>query len=198
MTGGSVYEPSPKKKTLYANHPAPLNGGPTDVCTDNGICTLADAMSSEDGLADDYYQFLMTGGTGLTGKVPDSRITGVHSTAPFTTLPPGPFQLTNSTTFPYDSYAASPVHRFYQMWQQEDCDVSHATRRNSSGCLADLFTWTEVTVGSNNNGKSQPSNFSTDYAPGKVTPGKAPPPWASTTFCRAMLHTQGSSPTTMR
>jgi phospholipase C len=29
-----------------------------------------------------------------------------------------------------------------------------------------------VTVGSNNNGKAQPSNFSTDYAPGKVTTGE--------------------------
>jgi phospholipase C len=118
---------------------------------------------------------MLTGGTGLKGKVPDSRITGVHNTAPYSTLPPGPFQLTNSKgadTFPYDSYAASPVHRFYQMWQQEDCNVSHATAENPSGCLADYFTWTEVTVGSNNNGKAQPSNFSTDYAPGKVTTGE--------------------------
>ena len=46
------------------------------------------------------------------------------------------FQLTNSTTFPYDSYAASPVHRFYQMWQQSDCNANYATTTNPSGCLA--------------------------------------------------------------
>jgi hypothetical protein len=51
----------------------------------------------------------------------------------------------------------------------EDCDVSQATPKNPSGCLADLCTWTEVTVGSNVNGAPQPANFSTDYAPGKVT-----------------------------
>ena len=67
----------------------------------------------------------MTGGSGLTGKVPDTRIKNVNA------LPPGPFQLTNEATFTYNSYAASPVHRFYQMWQQLDCSVAHATADQS-------------------------------------------------------------------
>jgi phospholipase C len=174
VTGSTTFQLSPTtKKTPYSILPAPLNGGPTNVCADNGICNLGDARSSENGLAQDYYQFLLTGGSGLSGKVPDSRIAGVHNTAPYSTLRPGPFQLTkNSSTFPYDSYAASPVHRFYQMWQQEDCNAAYVTTTNGSGCKADLFTWTEVTVGSNVNGKAQASNFSTDYAPGKVTTGE--------------------------
>ena len=175
ITASSVFQLSPKKKSLFTFLPAPLNGGPTDVCKNNGICSLGDATSSETALSDspvDYYEFMTTGGTGLTGKVPDSRINGVHSTAPYTTLLPGPFQYTNGKAFTYDSYAASPVHRFYQMWQQEDCSAKHASRRNPSGCKADLFAWTEVTVGSNVNGVPQPANFSTDYAPGKVTTGE--------------------------
>jgi len=176
VTGSSVFELSPTTgKTPYSVLPAPLNGGPTNVCKNNGVCNLGSAMESENGLATkpfNYYQFMLTGGTGLTGKVPDSRITGVHSTAPYSTLPPGPFQYTNHTTFRYDAYAASPVHRFFQMWQQEDCNASYATTKNPSGCLADYFTWTEVTVGSNVNGKAQPSNFSTDYAPNVVTTGE--------------------------
>jgi phospholipase C len=175
VTGSSVFQLSPKKKTLYPYLPAPLNGGPTDVCKNNGICSLGDATSSENALSDspiDYYEFLTTGGTGLTGKVPDTRINGVNGSAPYSTLLPGPFQLTNPNTFSYDAYAASPVHRFYQMWQQEDCNANHATRQNPSGCKADLFAWTEVTVGSNVNGAPQPANFSTDYAPGKVTTGE--------------------------
>ncbi len=177
VTGATVFQFSPAtaSKALYSVLPAPLNGGPANVCTDNGICNLGDATSSEDGLSKhpiNYSAFLLTGGTGLTGKVPDTRITGVSSSAPYSTLMPGPFQLTNSTLLPYDSYAASPVHRFYQMWQQEDCDSSSATAANPSGCLADLFAWNEVTVGSNNNGKPQPANFSTDYAPDKVTTGE--------------------------
>ncbi len=174
-TDSPLYQLAPKNKTLYSPMPVPLNGGPKDACASNGICSLSDAMSSENGLAPDYYTFLTSGGTGLSGKVPDTRITGVNSTAPYFTLGPGPFQLTNSTganTFTNDSYAASPVHRFYQMWQQFDCDASHISKKHPGGCLADLFTWTEVTVGSNNNGNPQAANFSTDYAPGKKTTGE--------------------------
>ena len=42
----------------------------------SGICTLGDATSSENGLDPNYYQFLLTGGSGLSGKVPDTRING--------------------------------------------------------------------------------------------------------------------------
>ena len=174
-TDSNEFQLSPKKKTLYSKLPAPLNGGPTDVCKDNGICTLGDATSSENGLDPNYYQFLLTGGTGLSGKVPDTRINGVYGSAPYSSLPPGPFQLTNSSgkdTLTWDSYAASPVHRFYQMWQQFDCNAAHATHHNPSGCLGDLFTWTELTVGSNVNGSAQPSNFSTDYSPTAKTTGE--------------------------
>jgi phospholipase C len=174
VTGSPTFPMSPASKMPYSVLPAPLNGGPTNVCTDNGMCNLGDATSSEDGLSRqpvDYYQSLLNGGTGLSGKVPATRITGVHSSAPYSSLK-GPFQLTNSTSFPYTSYAASPVHRFYQMWQQEDCSAAHFTPANPSGCLADLFPWVEVTVGAGNNGASQPANFSTDYAPGKKTTGE--------------------------
>jgi phospholipase C len=172
-TGSSVFELSPTTgKALYPVLPAPLNGGPTDVCKDNHICSIKTAMESESALSTtpfNYYQYMLTGGSGLTGHVPDSRITGVSQTPPYSTLPPGPFQITNSTTFPFDSYANSPVHRFFQMWQQEDCNASYATTSNPSGCKADYFTWTEVTVGSNNNGKAQPSPFCTDYMPDCAT-----------------------------
>jgi phospholipase C len=173
VSDSATFQLSPQNKTLYNLLPAPLNGGPSNVCTDNGICALTDATSSEDGLASDFYQFLMTGGSGLTGKVPDNRIAGVSDSPPYSTLLPGPFQLTaNPTTFPYDSYAASPVHRFYQMWQQMDCDVASVSSRHPSGCRADLFPWTETTIGAGTNGRAQAANFSTDYAPGKKTTGE--------------------------
>jgi phospholipase C len=176
ITDSTEFQLSPSNKTPYSTLPAPLNGGPTDVCKNNGICSLADAKASENGLPDDtYYTYLTSGGTGLSGKVPDTRITGVSGTAPYSTLPGGPFQLSNSKgagTFTWDSYANSPVHRFYQMWQQADCNVAYATESNPSGCKSDLFTWTEVTVGSNVNGLPQPSNFSTDYSPTAKTTGE--------------------------
>jgi phospholipase C len=142
--------------------PAPLVGGPSDsyVAGDS----LALAQQSENGLTADGYQSLISGGTGLKSKTPDTRITNVNS------LPAGPFQLTNGTTFTYNSYAASPVHRFYQMWQQLDCNAANATPANPSGCDAGLFPWVEVTVGAGTDGVQQASNFSIEYSPtAKVT-----------------------------
>ncbi|MFZ0907871.1 MAG: alkaline phosphatase family protein [Candidatus Acidiferrales bacterium] len=144
--------------------PAPLVGGPTSSYVTGNSLTLAE--QSENGLPSNYYQYLISGGTGQTSKTPDARITNVKS------LPPGPFQLTNGKLFTYDSYAASPVHRFYQMWQQLDCSVEHASRENPSGCDSKLFPWVEVTVGAGTNGLPQPSNFSTEYATGVTTTGE--------------------------
>jgi len=144
--------------------PAPLVGGPKDSYITGDSLTLA--QQSENGLASSYYQYLIGGGTGQTSKTPDTRITNVNS------LPPGPFQLTNGTTFTYDAYAASPVHRFYQMWQQLDCSLEHATWQNPSGCDAKLFPWVEVTVGAGTNGVAQPSDFSTEYSATAKTTGE--------------------------
>jgi phospholipase C len=144
--------------------PAPLVGGPTDSYITGDSVSLA--QQSENGLAPSYYQYLVSGGTGQASKTPDARITNVNS------LPPGPFQLTNGTTFTYDSYAASPVHRFYQMWQQLDCSIERATFENPSGCDAKLFPWVEVTVGAGANGVAQPANFSTEYSSSATTTGE--------------------------
>ena len=103
------------------------------------------------------------------GHEPDGtrqRISNVNA------LPAGPFQLTNGSELPYDSYAASPVHRFYQMWQQLNCNTSAAARDNPSGCNGNLFAWVEVTVGAGANGAAQPANFSTEYSPTATTTGE--------------------------
>ncbi len=72
----------------------------------------------------------------------------------------------------YNDYAASPVHRFYQMWQQLNCSEEHASWENPSGCNAKLFSWVEVTVGAGTNGAAQPPNFSTEYSPTATTTGE--------------------------
>jgi phospholipase C len=144
--------------------PAPLAGGPADSFVKNDSLSLA--KQSENGLPADYYGFLVTGGTGLTSATPDARIKNVSA------LPPGPFQLTNGDTFTYNSYAASPVHRFYQMWQQLDCNADNATENNPSGCGAHLFPWVETTVGAGTNGLKQPANFSTEFSSTAKTTGE--------------------------
>ena len=144
--------------------PAPLVGGPKTSYIPNNDVKLA--QESENGLPSDYYTDLVNGGTGQTSHTPDARIKNVNA------LPAGPFQLTNGSTFTYHSYAASPVHRFYQMWQQLDCNVNQATAANPSGCNASLFPWVETTVGAGANGIKQPANFSTEYSPTAVTTGE--------------------------
>jgi phospholipase C len=156
---------SPPQTTFPSNVlPAPLVGGAFDSYIPGD--SLAIAQQSENGLPPSYYPDLISGGTGLPSKTPDTRITNVNA------LPPGPFQLTNGTTFTYNDYAASPVHRFYQMWQQLDCSLTHASFINPSGCDARLFPWVEVTVGAGTNGEALASNFSTEYSPGAKTTGE--------------------------
>ncbi len=86
-----------------------------------------------------------------------------------TTLPNGPYFLTPS--IPYNAYAASPVHRYYQMFQQMDCDAQYATNSNPSGCLNDLFPWVEETIGAGTNGGPLPTGKPTASGEGSVAMG---------------------------
>ena len=159
--GSDPFLLSPKKSEFPDNRlPVPLAGGPKVPF----ISSVAVAQAVENGLPSDYYQFLTTGGTGLDSATPDTRIVNVDN------LPAGPFQLTPGV--PYDAYAASPVHRFYQMWQQLNCSRENASFKNPSGCDSKLFSWVEVTVGAGSNGVAQPANFSTDWSASAVTTGE--------------------------
>jgi phospholipase C len=91
------------------------------------------------------------GASGLPQETIDTRIANVYK------LHSGPFQL--SPGVGSSDYADSPVHRFYQMFQQLDCNASYATGKNPSGCRADLFPWVEVTIGAGSNGNPPPPNF---------------------------------------
>jgi phospholipase C len=148
------WQMSAMQKSLYDTLPPPLTGGPSRPY----FSTLAEAAAAENGLPASYLSMLTTGGTGLPPRTVDTRIVNVAS------LPPGPFQLTPGVK--YDDYAASPVHRFYQMWQQLDCNAAYATRANPSGCKNDLFPWVEVSVGAGANGAPPPSPL-TDASTGE-------------------------------
>ena len=143
------YAIAPGGKKAYKVLPAALAGGPTKPY----LSSLDDAKEAEgNALPKNYLQYLTTGGTGLKAGTPDTRLANPSS------LPPGPFQITPGIG--YDDYAASPVHRFYQMWQQLDCSASAASTENPSGCRMDLFPWVEVSVGAGANGASIPANYS--------------------------------------
>src|SRR5580658_885369 len=150
----TTYSISPAAKTQYTNIPAPgTQYAPTYASdeTPAPFQTLAVAELAEPDLFGKYNNYLITGATGLPDNVVDTRIKNVNA------LGPDVFRLTPGVK--YDDYAASPVHRFYQMWQQTDCSVATATANNPSGCLSDLFSWVEVTIGAGNNGAAQPNPF---------------------------------------
>ncbi len=149
---------SPSGKEVYTNIPAVLTGGAPTAPSDSDPApfqTLAVAEWAEPNLPQDYFQYLLTGATGLPHGALDTRLANNGQ------LGEGVYQLTPSIA--YDDYASSPVHRFYQMWQQVDCNVAYATANNPSGCLGDLFPWVETTIGAGSNGQSliRPASFNT-------------------------------------
>jgi phospholipase C len=144
---------APAAKTAYGVLPPLMtDSAPQAPGTKAPPFTTSALAALDTGLAPADQSLLLTGATGLPRRSIDKRLPNV------TLLPNGPYPL--SPHVAYDAYASSPVHRFFQMWQQEDCSPSHATAENPSGCLADLFPWVEVTVGAGSNGKRQPAHFS--------------------------------------
>ena len=163
------FTPSSSAFTTVACGTTTVNGKTTTNYLDPAAC----AALTENGLPDatdanglTYYQSLASGGTGQYSYTPDLRI------ANFDNLPAGPFQLTNGTnsatpgySLTYTDYSASPVHRFYQMWQQLNCSLEHASWENPSGCNGKLFSWVETTVGAGTNGLTQAQYAQGYYGP---------------------------------
>ena len=147
---GTSYAPL----TCYTNVYDPVTGAAVNGPGCMASLALAEQAETVADTAGKYaletpdLPLLTTGATGLSSNWPDSRV------ANYNTLPSGPYPLvTASGGSLYDTYGGSPVHRFYQMWQQLDCDATKASKRNPDGCQADLFPWVEETVSSGSNGK---------------------------------------------
>jgi phospholipase C len=148
-----TFSVAPPKTGAYKTLPPPMVGG-NEYASDTNpppFATLQAAENADYGLLPRDLRLLTTGATGLAKPSIDTRIINVNN------LPGGPFQLTPGV--PYDAYAQSPVHRYYQARQQTDCDASKADGWNPSGCQNDLFPWVEVTIGAGSNGKPQPVPF---------------------------------------
>jgi phospholipase C len=166
-TDSTLYSIHPGGKQLYANVPPPgttyvqTTGcdpeyPPSNYCYGQPFATVAVAEQAEPDLPLSYYQFLTTGASGLAEYAVDTRVANYNS------LGSGVYQLTGPT-LSYDDYTGSPVHRFYQMWQQTDCDEKAASSTNPSGCQSDLFPWVEVTIGAGSNGQSQAQYVASNY-----------------------------------
>ena len=176
QTGSTPYATLPPPSTTLDALPAPpcqlslfgyifgITGPPT--CTDIGLDPEDQGLLSTGGSYQPFFEIAL----GLT-PVPDCRymLTSGGTVSP---LANNSYPLVNPATLvayvPKDCVAVpllgaiipgtppppefatntgDPVHRFYQMWQQADCSVGHATAANPSGCLHDLVTWAATTQG---------------------------------------------------
>jgi phospholipase C len=141
-----------KNKTAYTTLPAPTLGGAPNMQSTNSppfptlFLFLQLLGLIEPSLEPSDLFLLTTGATGAAGTTgPDSRIVNGAD------LPNGPFQLTGPNLL-YDSYTGDTVHQFYQMWQQSDCSIHHATQDNPTGCLNDLYPFVATTFGAADHG----------------------------------------------
>jgi phospholipase C len=155
---------APTKTGPYAVLPPLTAGGPTaNSDTSPPFKTLAEAQDATSDLLPRDLNLLLIGATGLPSGALDTRLEDADK------LPNGPYQLTPGIA--YDAYAASPVHRFYQMWQQMDCAASDVSASNPSGCLNDLFPWVEATIGAGTNSGPLPTGGLTPSGEGSVAMG---------------------------
>jgi phospholipase C len=160
-TDTTVYTINPTSAGPYATLPPPTTGGAhqtPDDSTGDPFATLAAAQAADHAIPNSKLTELTTGATGLPPHSIDTRIT--YDGKPATALPDGVYQI-SGPNYTYHDYEGSPVHRFYQMWQQTDCAKSHITTAHPYPCLNDLFAWLEVTTAAGNNGAPPPPDYGT-------------------------------------
>jgi phospholipase C len=148
-----AYDPAPTDKEVYGVlPPAMTDNTPTEPSNKRPpFSSLSLAAELDAGISAADRHLLLIGASGLPQNAIDTRLANA------TSLPNGPHQLTPG--IPYNAYAANPVHRFFQMWQQMDCSVRNVSAANPGGCLADLFPWVETSIGAGSNGKPIPADF---------------------------------------
>ncbi len=142
-------------KTPYATLPEPeLRGTPNlPFQSEPPFATAEAASAAEHDLAPGDVALLTTGASGLAGTTgTDTRIANASN------LPNGPFQLTGPS-LAYDAYTGDMVHRFYQMWQESDCDARRASPENPSGCLSDLYPFVAISYSAKRNDGSNAMGF---------------------------------------
>ena len=148
------YQIAPEKKTPYDTlPPAMTDGAPTLASDTRGppFMSASVAAALDGGILPADQHLLLTGATKLPRGAIDTRLPNA------TSLPNGPYTLTPALS--YDDFTANPTHRFFQMWQQMDCAVTHASAANPSGCLGDLFAFVETSVGAGSNGMPPRQGF---------------------------------------
>jgi phospholipase C len=170
-TDTTSYDSSPQQTGTFAVLPQPSTGLgalPVSLC-EYSILELFTGQNPahhlfcfDIGLPLSKQGLLWEGGTGQKSFYePPNTYPGPDCRYP-SDLPNGPYSLVgasrlNNCPDPYLKLAITPtrfhdntgdpVHRFFQMWQQNDCSSASAEANNPSGCTHDLYVWVATSVG---------------------------------------------------
>ncbi|MFY9655926.1 MAG: alkaline phosphatase family protein [Methylocystis sp.] len=149
------------------------NPSGANFCTDISLSTADQALLNDGGSGQKFYfdgalasvafQALQVSTPGLGAAelypVPDCRYPSNLPNAPFSIVgasilnncPPPligpPYYKTAITPTQFTDNTGDPVHRFFQMWQQNDCSALSVSPTNPSGCVHDLYVWVATSVG---------------------------------------------------
>jgi len=132
--------------------PQPNTNGAPSAQSDTGapFKTVAEASIEAD-IEKADLGILTTGATGLSTGVTDTRVPGAGSLT-------GPFPL-QGAQITDDDYTGDTTHRFYQDWQQDDCNTNRANAANNSGCMNDLFPFVMATYAASNKSEGNSMGF---------------------------------------
>src|SRR5579875_344265 len=162
-TDRTEYELSPTRTGPFANLPQPsttLSALPAPPCLLTTVL-FHTPLCSDIGLDAAAQGLLNVGGTGQSLYFPGLHLFPVPDCRYPSDLPNGPYSLVGASQLngcgtpilvapaplQYTGNTGDPVHRFFQMWQQNDCSAAHISAANPSGCLGDLYTWVATSVG---------------------------------------------------
>ena len=132
-------------------------------CSDFALPPNAQTLLSLGGTGQSFYDPALGAGTAALSllslgegiyPVPDCRYPSTLPNAPYSLLGaselndcPAPIFKSAITPTAFTDNVGDPAHRFFQMWQQNDCRADKISWANPSGCLHDLYAWVAVTVG---------------------------------------------------
>jgi len=120
-------------------------------CADYGLQPTAQFLLSAGGTGQAFYGVPL----GLSMlPAPDCRYPSDLPDGPYSLVGasrlnacPAPTLKSSITPTQFTDNAGDPAHRFFQMWQQNDCSVANMSAGNPSGCAHDLYSWVATTVG---------------------------------------------------
>ena len=144
------------------------NPGGANFCEDIGLPASEQTRLSDGGTGQSLYVPASLAADALEARraelsadpalfypVPDCRYTADMPNGPFAIVGASKLDgkcvsfldLKKPTPTKFTDNAGDPVHRFFQMWQQNDCSQRNISFANPSGCVHDLYTWVATSDG---------------------------------------------------